>query len=753
MGNTAGVLSPRGWADQGLEQLINDVNALSNDINIAHRDKLKTELEHSFKKHEFIIKIITSKTKRKLDHMITNGTDFSMHEMYALVGNQDYGNFMARLCSPSLVLKKLDLTNALSGLGADMNTIAFILCTTSPGNMKSLVEHCTKNGMDLVGTVDIKVAKAQSKVFFNGVLADTARTVDDQEIAALQAENLVKIDVMSTNIDEVKPFFEILTTASYVQLDRINAALQEAANKTLDQLIDDKFPRKQMSNYLKMWVRKPAAATAYLFSLVGRQPKVMSIVCSREEKSFFREVDAEVRKSGLCPSGLAEFIRKNLSGNLQKALVSWISTRYDDNGGEAEAEAYVHQQKESGVELSDLLQQPDSCLVIREFYEKAKEELEGVIRIEGISKANEVVPQEDLSEYVDENKPKPRPKSSKHKHAKVAYAVDMEVDMGSNLDQGGDDSFYSKLNIVESYIITVFQSADIDAPYGVLDEEVFWATFNKMPLTEFGMTPDEIACARDWSDWVGLNGRVVYADCAEEMADTLINVIENPDLGTTGDSVRDVITEYTDKFVAKQAEIAANNTSTTDAVATEGVEEIDVKACPDLLEYLHLSFSAHKLTLEQGDSISFVDFYMVLEMLNLGLSQGDMTQIVKRADHDADNVIAWKEALPELCNIIHDMCSDSRDHWLGLMDPQSNAGYWYNVRDRSSQWMGEEDNAYFHEQGHAPDDLVNNELIAQFIKSKAILTGKKLDIDLKAKRDSAKKHLLERLNKSQQRMG
>merc|ERR1711988_920403 len=108
-------------------------------------------------------------------------------------------------------------------------------------------------------------------------------------------------------------------------------------------------------------------------------------------------------------------------------------------------------------------------------------------------------------------------------------------------------------------------------------------------------------------------------------------------------------------------------------------------------------------------------------------------------------MIQWKEAVPELDAIIHELCSDARDHWLGLMDAETGYGYWYNVRDKTSQWMGEDDNSYFLTNGTAPDYLANDALVAFSIKQKAMQRGTVLDTELKHKQDQAKRHLLERL--------
>ena len=272
-------VSPRSWADPDLKGLIDQVGSLSNDVNVNHRKRLEQELSKSFKQHEKIITIITSKTKRKLDHMMSTD-DFNMQDLYSLVGNKEYGNFIARLCTPNVILMKLDLEHATSGLGADLNNIAFMLCTADLLDIKALVEHCRTHKFDLENTLNIKVAKSAPKVFFKGIISEKARSHDDPSTVTDDVKTLNDTDVLSNDTDLVSPFFNLITLCSYVQLERIDAYLQENSKITLDQLIDKKFPRKQMSNYLKMWVRRPPAAFSYLLSLVGRQPDVMSVVCS-----------------------------------------------------------------------------------------------------------------------------------------------------------------------------------------------------------------------------------------------------------------------------------------------------------------------------------------------------------------------------------------------------------------------------------------------------------------------------------------
>jgi hypothetical protein len=234
------------------------------------------------------------------------------------------------------------------------------------------------------------------------------------------------------------------------------------------------------------------------------------------------------------------------------------------------------------------------------------------------------------------------------------------------------DTLDARMKLVSDFVNAHFKSVDLHNE-GYLSDDIFWSRFRELPLEEMGMSSEETASMQDWCDWSDGEG-VAYVDCLAEIADTLIATIESPDHGVTDKTVRQVLEMH--------------------AVDTAEI----VNPSPDLLNYLHESFNAHSHT-DSKDSLTKDEFYSVLEMMNLGLHEADIAQIVEKSDHNHDSVIEWREALPTINELLHDMCSDDRDHWIGLQDPASKLGFWYNVRDKASNWMSEEENAWFAESG------------------------------------------------------
>ena len=669
MGTSASLLSPESWSDSELKGLIDEVESMHNDINCFHKDQLKAQASNTFKKHDMIIKIVTSKTKRQLDHMTSVDKSFNKKALYELVGGKDYGKFLSRLCTPDLFLKKHDLKVAGEGLGVDEDAIAFILCTSNTEMLKRLVDYCTQGGFNLMEFIETKCKKDSfPQKLFKSTLTNASRSNDNAALAADNAATLV-----AAGTADISPFFEVITSATYKQLGRIDSALQTGHSISLDKLIEKKFGKMQVALYCKLCVRPPAEAVAFLVSVVGKNSTRMAQILSREDKEFYRDVDKAVRGS-FDTSGLFNYIKKVQSGKLQGAMCGWLANKYHDDGAEREAEHYIQENKALGHDLAAVLTWDESCAKLRGIFEKAKEELASFIRQYKIPKAGEPVPAEDVSEYVTT---KAVPQSTKYKlQGEDFFADDIDATANSVKAQEQLGGWEEKARVLETFLTNVFRQKDPQNT-GVLPEEEFWSTFNSLPLMEIGMSEHEAEAMKEWTDWAQ-DGEVVYMGvCMEELVDTLVGVIEN----THSDrSVKEVLDDY------------AHLASTSPAV--------EANPTPELIEYLHESFNAHS-TSGQTESLSKDEFYAVLEMLNLGLTESNIASIVEQSDHNHDSVIEWKEALPTLNSLLHDMCSDERDHWIGLMDPKSNMGFWYNVRDKSSSWMSEEDDAYFKEAGYA----------------------------------------------------
>jgi hypothetical protein len=389
MGNTAsvGVNSPRAWADPQLKELIDEVESQGNDINVAHRTFLQEQSKSTFKKHDKIIKAITSKTKRQSDHLTTADNTFGKKQLFELVGGNDYGKMLSRLTTPDMFLAMHDLKVACDGFGADIDGIAFVLCTSSPQTLARLCAYCTDHGTDLFNLVSGKTKKDSfPQMLFQGMLANTARTNDDPEKAD---QNAIDLTLVAT--DNAANFFTIVTEATYDQLERINVSLTKGMEPcTLEELIEKKFPKLQVSTYLQMVTRRPPAAVAYLIQKVSKNPTRMVQIFSRYEKGYFKEVDAVVRAT-YHSAGLTPFVQKNLSGNVQKAIVGWMTNKYHDAGAEQEAEQLVQDSVAQGYDLNGVLQWDEGCAKLKEIFLKGRDELAAVIREQKIGKAGEPV--------------------------------------------------------------------------------------------------------------------------------------------------------------------------------------------------------------------------------------------------------------------------------------------------------------------------------------------------------------------------
>ena len=690
MGATSSVIgaSPRGWADPSLKELIDEVESLNNDVNVHHRELLKQQRKNTFKKHELIIKICTTKTKRQLDHLTTGDHEMGKKQLCELVGGKEYGKLLSRLSTPEMFLLKHDLEVACAGIGCDTDAIAYILCTSAPEDIIRLTKYCSDNGIDIAELIVTKTGAPRStkdgcwpQRLFGHIFGPSSRSNDDAETAIAEAKALHEVELGSMN-----KFIDICATATYDQLDRIDKALQDGAYCdmpiTLETLIHQKFPKLPINTYLQLWTRRPPAALAFLVEKIAKNPTRMCQFFSRYEKPVFVGVDKVVRET-YHKAGLADFVRKHQSGKLANAITGWILSNYQDRGAEREAEQYTRDSTTiQGYDLAALLQWDEGCAKLRAYFEKGKKELKDYCQGNKIPRAGESVPEEDLSEYVS------GPASLKYSESLKAQALGLEEDESyleadasapapapapvPAVNEDGTDTIDTKMAILIEYLNNHFLVVDTEQSGYMLDA-AFWDRFRELPLGDMGLSPDELSSMPDLVEWSDGEG-VAYGDVLEEIADTLIAAIESEDRGMTGKTVREIVDEYSIPAVQEE------------------------NPSPTLLEFIHSSFNAHSHT-DSKDELTKDEFYAVLEMMNLGLNETDIATIVERSDHNQDSVIEWKEALPSLTDLLHDMCSDERDHWIGLSDPQSKKGFWYNVRDQSSNWMSDEENTWFAESG------------------------------------------------------
>ena len=269
---------------------------------------------------------------------MTGGNNvFGKKDLFELVGGKEYGTFLTRLSTPTMFLLKRDLEIACDGIGCDIDTIAYILCTSTPEEVRRLIKFCSDNGTDIADMIIKKTENQKStkdrllpQLIFKHIFMGDARTNDDATTAVMEAKVLHEVELGSMH-----KFVDICATATYDQIERIDKALQEGASNgmsiTLENLIHQKFPKQQINTYLQLWTRRPHAAKAFLVEKISKNPSRLCQFLSRYEKPVFKEIDQVVRET-YHKGGLSTFVKKNHSGNLSKALTGWILNNYEDCG-------------------------------------------------------------------------------------------------------------------------------------------------------------------------------------------------------------------------------------------------------------------------------------------------------------------------------------------------------------------------------------------------------------------------------------
>jgi hypothetical protein len=651
MGASASLLNEGEWADPSLKELIDTVEQLQFDISTTHRKVLDEQSRCLFKKHDQIITLLTSKTKRQLHNMFTVPDSWTISGLSNLLGGKDYATFLTRLATPHLALKLLDLKTATEGLGADLDILASILCVSTPVEIANMVEYCTTNGFDVNFAIS-KKTKGFPQMFFLGILNSNR-----DNNAPDNVEHEVNM-LLNSSTESLDDFFSVLVTASYDQLERYDAFLKEKQTTTmnsLEKLVDKKLARNPILKFMKVFLKRSVPALAQIIFNDIRNVKLVTMILTRYEKSYLHEVDICMMQ-GLHKSGLNHLITSSMRGNVAKCAKCYLVNKTPCNGIEAACEKYIHDYMAQGYDLAALLAWGESCAAIKKFFEEQKTELESYCRTKKIVKAGEHHPDEDVSEYIN---------------APQAYQWD---EMPVIDTEGGDDDYDTQLKMVHDHCHQQFYNVDLEHT-GVLSTELFWETLYNMPLVASAFTPEESHLMQEWADFGQENGGVVYEDTLRELSESIVGGIINKGVST----VRSLL------------EASGYSPGVTKRQSMKGD-----KVSPSLLEYLHDGFDA--LDHEGKGTLTKTEFWEFISMLNLGLMDHDFDNIMNKWAYGQAEEIAWKDVMPEFADLLHSMCSDNRDHFIGLVDKTSQLGFWYNLRDGSSEWMNDEQNQYFSEQ-------------------------------------------------------
>ena len=64
----------------------------------------------------------------------------------------------------------------------------------------------------------------------------------------------------------------------------------------------------------------------------------------------------------------------------------------------------------------------------------------------------------------------------------------------------------------------------------------------------------------------------------------------------------------------------------------------------------------------------------------MGISEFDFVRVQAVWDRDHDGAVSWREALEQLTEILSRLMADRQDHYIGLVDTDTQGLFWYNLK-------------------------------------------------------------------------
>jgi len=257
--------------------------------------------------------------------------------------------------------------------------------------------------------------------------------------------------------------------------------------------------------------------------------------------------------------------------------------------------------------------------------------------------------------------------------------------------------YEEKLKLVTGYLRLQFDTYDTIGE-GVVSTEDFWNFLSFIPLEKYlHLTSEEIALIKETTDW-DENGNISFDEVNSELADYMITALDQLEDGKSfEDRVKFLYEMASDdqQSVKKNRKAIIidndnnNNNNNSNNNSNNGPVRNNGSIAPDLLSYLQITFAEYDT--DESGSLDWNEFWNLIQAMNLNISQSDYETIMHEFDTSNDGKVNWQEAIKQFNIILHDLASDSRDHYIGLIDKDTKLLYWYNIRDGSSEWMNEED--------------------------------------------------------------
>jgi len=684
------------WADPETRRLWEVCETQTRFICATERDFLIGQKDVMFRKHPEIIRVLMGKTKKQLKQVVNGkvpGPHLTLDEIEAF-GSGPYATFL-RMCCLSEVecrVKELDLVIGGVGCHEDGLVMALAGCTTAELStvklyrnkpLAALVEGKTKAGSHL------------QKFLLRILTLDRDDELDsqvDSEAALSQAKTIFENGAAHTFGVNEDPIFEIICKASRAQCKAIDAAYQELHQTTLSAAFEHKFSGAVRLG-LALWVQpSPEAAAAYLLhyltsglscdsTLVGR-------VLARYEKPALRGIDGAYQS--LYNKTLSELFAHALSGNLAKAAAAWLTLPTPDGGNEALVAAKVAEQlvwqgdkdiQSFLFEMAGTQKVCDELLPLLTAQSAAIDDYMNTFQHEEWIKSHAAANSNPRRSQVTQQRASViSSRSNRHPRRNAASGKMISQKMPSSkiiLEVGMD--LANELLLTEEFLSLRFHECDPSSS-GILAEEEFWSSFyQRLPLLELGFTSDEMDAMRTWVEWEH-GGFIAFDDIKEELADSIMDAIH-----TAGKNVQQIMSE----LISKSSYASASGEQSDPALGDDENEKLS----PDLVGYLADTFRAYDV--DGNNELDYEEFWQLINAMNLGITAADYVEVQSRWDGDKNGLISWREAIHQFNEILGSMITDGQDHWIGLVDQETQNLFWLNLADSTSQWMTEEDCANF----------------------------------------------------------
>jgi hypothetical protein len=652
------------------------------------RSLLNAQKIRTFKDHESIINAVcTHHTKKSLADNVLNET-LSISDLEELAGaGTQYSLWLSRLPYTEFDLKVYDLSIACHGTGIDSAVIGNILATSTPNEIAGLrVELKSNHEIDIVALIKNSLTDGSPLQHCLLELLSTGETViqsvnGDENAARTCAKVMVDMELpaLITCIISLDPDY----------LNSVSTALENHEQTSLTNLLDTKAGDKlRVRNLLRVitapdTVSKVGELTIQLAT--GSAEQCIQLL-TRYDSAFHANVSEYIHaKTG---KNTLETLSGFLKGKLALIASKWMHVDSSILSTENAVHALHAEYTGQGLSWEGILADSEKAEAMMAALTLARDALQAIVNDLPAAQPGLSI---DVADTGLNGQDSPSPETMSPTTAAVVSRY-KSLKFSSNNEKGTDgESFNSKLDLVSRYLTDIFATADVDSD-GYLPHYKFWSVFSDLNVAKMCYEVAEIENMPEmtFKDFV-IDGNVYYDEAIPEMADDMISGLESH-----GHVVRATI----------EAEIESASHEELENVYKEAQEETGYDAVadpplpPDIMTHLENTFSTFDV--EKKGYLSREDFWYLVQMLHLDIQTQTGSELdaqVAAFDTSGDGKIEWAEALPRFSQIIHDLASDLRDHWIGLEDTTQNPpmGFWYNLLDGASQWMTTEElEAYLH---------------------------------------------------------